>query len=70
MVQITQILREHADSKGFTMESVQAQPAFEMAAKMADAGYSVKLGRDPGTPWIVTVREVIKCNPIESVTMH
>lgn len=70
MVQMMQILREHADSKGFTLESVEASPAFEMALKMASAGYSVKLHKDPGAPWIVSVREVVKCDSTESATMH
>lgn len=57
---ITETLREHEDGTGFTLTTQDAKSAFSMAEKMAFSGkdYSIKLGKEPGTDWVVVVTEV------------
>lgn len=59
---ITEVLREHEDGTGFTLNTKDAKSAFHMAETMAFSGkhYSIKLGKEPGEDWVVVVDEVGK----------
>lgn len=64
---ITETLREHEDSTGFTMTTLDPKSAFAMAEKMAFSGknYSIKLGGQKGGEWVVVVDEkrgICDCN--------
>lgn len=56
----SETLREHEDGTGFTLTTKDARSAFSMAEKMVFSGkkYSIKLGKQPGSDWVLVVDEV------------
>lgn len=58
----TETLREHETGGGFTLTTTVAMSAFQMAEKMAFAGYSVKLSKEPEGDWVVVATKTAGVN--------
>lgn len=57
-----EVMRQHEDGEGCTLTTNIALSAFHLAERMAFAGYSVKLSKEPGGDWVVVATKTNEVN--------
>lgn len=57
-----EVMRQHEDGEGCTLTTNVSANAFHLAERMAFAGYSVKLSKDPGGDWVVIATKAGELN--------